>query len=179
MGSGSAVTLILYRGLFLGLGLVVLFYHLLPFGLGRSGWPGPDILTALIMAWVMRRPDFAPVLAIAALAFLADLLFLKPLGLWAAIMVVGTEFLRRREPVYRELPFFSEWLLVSVVLSAMTVANALILGLFGVSQPGFGLVLIQLIVTLLVYPLAAGFSAFAMGVRKLTPAEAEKMRRRI
>ncbi len=169
----------LYQGLFVGIGLVIMFYQLLPFRPGEAGWPGPDFLTLLIFAWVMRRPDQAPVLLIAGLAFLADLLFLKPLGLWAAIMVVGTEFMRRREPVYREVPFLAEWLFVSVVLAVMVVVNTIVLGIFGVSQPALGLVLIQLIMTLLLYPLTAGSIAFVLGVRKLTPAEAEKLRRRI
>jgi rod shape-determining protein MreD len=47
---------------------------------------------------------------------LADLLFLRPPGLWAAIVVLGHEFLRNREQGLRDMPFFVEWGLVASLL---------------------------------------------------------------
>ena len=35
----------------------LLFVRLLPLSAGIMGWPGPDLALALILAWVLRRPD--------------------------------------------------------------------------------------------------------------------------
>lgn len=162
-----------YRALFLGLAALVIFWKLLPLNPGPGQIPGPDVLLALAFAWVARRPNLIPVLLAAIVFLAADILLMRPLGLWAALSVVGLEYLRRRSLILRDSTFFTEWLMVAAVITAMTVGQALILGLFLVDQPGLGLTLIRLIATILCYPIVVVLAARLFGIRKVAPAEAD------
>ena len=52
---------------------------------------------------------------------------MRPPGLWAAIVVLGVEFLRNREADSRDLPFLVEWGTVALLMLAMTLANGFVL----------------------------------------------------
>jgi rod shape-determining protein MreD len=141
--------------------------------------PGPDLLVAIALAWAARRPDYVPVVLVALVMLLADFLFMRPPGLWAAITVLGVEFLRNRESAFRDLPFLVEWGLVAVLLLAMTLANAFVLLVLMVDQPTLGLTLLQLIATILAYPLVVGVTVFALGLRRAAPGEIDEMGHRL
>lgn len=179
MGESPGAQRFIWRSAFVGVVTLIAFAQLLPLGSGSGGLPGPDLLTLFAVAWVLRRPDFVPVTLIALLMLMADFLFMRPPGLWAAIVVVGTEFLRRREQGLRDLPFLAEWGLVAGVLLGMTLGEALLLLLFAVQQPSLGLTLIQLILTILAYPIVVGVTAFAFGLRKAAPGEVDELGRRL
>lgn len=169
----------LWRLTFVALVVLIAFVRLLPFPGGQGGLPGPDLMVALAAAWVLRRPDYVPVGLIALVMLAADFLFLRPPGLWAAVVVLGTEVLRQREAGWRDLPFLVEWALVSVVLAAMWLANAAVLALFLVDQPPLGLTLLQLILTMLAYPVAVAVTAFVFGLRRAAPGEVDELGRRL
>jgi rod shape-determining protein MreD len=135
--------------------------------------PGPDLLVALAFAWVLRRPDYVPVLIVAAVMLAADFLFMRPPGLWAAITVMGVEFLRNREAGFRDLPFLVEWGMVALLLLGMTLANALVMLVLMVDQPSLGLTLLQLIATIAAYPLVVAMTVFALGLRRAAPGEVD------
>ncbi len=163
------------RGIYAGICLALIFLHLLPLDTVPRGWAGPDIVLALTCAWVIRRPEFVPVLLIAVVFLLTDLLYQKPPGLWAALAVIGTEALRRRATALRDLTFLSEWFTVAVILSTMTLANQLVLGVFLVDRPPLGLYLMQLVMTLGCYPVVAVLSQIIFGVRKQAPGDLDAM----
>lgn len=165
----------MYRALFVALFVAVAFVQLLPLEMGPGQIPGPDILMLLAFSWVVMRPDYVPVFLIAAIFFVADLLFMRPLGLWTALVVLGTEFLRNRSFTLRDTPFSIEWLMVSGVIVAVFLANMLALGLFAVTQPSLGLTLIGLIATILAYPLVVILAGRAFGLRKIVPGEVDRL----
>ena len=173
MADNAATRRLLWRTIFLMLALVVALVRLLPLGEGAGGVPGPDLLVALAFAWVLRRPDYVPVLVVAAVMLVADFLFMRPPGLWAAITVMGVEFLRNRESAFRDLPFLVEWGMVALVLLVMTLANALVKLVLMVDQPSLGLTLLQLIATILAYPLVVAVTVFALGLRRAAPGEVD------
>lgn len=152
--------------LFVLLFLAILFIRLLPLNPGRVTWPGPDMAVCLTMAWMLRRPTMAPVLVIAALFLLEDILLLRPIGLWAAIVVLGTEAARKREQRWRELPFMIEWLRVATLLAMMMLAYRFALALFFLPMPPLGQVILQFIATAAAYPLIAGFMHWPLGLRR-------------
>jgi len=164
-----------YRLLFLLISAMVVFFELLPLDLTAGRWPGPDVVVAFTFAWVLRRPDFIPVALVAVVSLTMDMLFLRPPGLWAGLVVMGSEFLRSREPNSRDLPFLVEWVMVSGVLIAMTLAARLILLIFVVTQPSFGLITLQLAVTILCYPIAVAISRMIFGIRKIAPGEVDQL----
>ena len=164
-----------YCGVFLALASLVVFAKLLPLHPGPGRFPGPDILILMACAWIVRRPDYLPVLLIAFVFLMADVLFMRPPGLWTALAILGLEALRRRSVVLRDSGFLTEWLTVSTVITGMFLANALVLAVFVVDQPGLGLTLIRLITTLLVYPIVVVLAARAVGLRKIAPGEVDRL----
>lgn len=164
-----------YRLLYLALAGTVIFMLLLPLDTVPGAMPGPDVLLLVTFAWVLRQPDYAPVLLIAAVFLMADILFMRPLGLWTAIVIVATETLRARLPLLRDKSFLFEWLLVGGVLLAMHLANAAILSVFFVDRPPLGSTLIRLIASLIAYPIIVALAARAFGIRRRAPGEHEPM----
>lgn len=156
--------------------LTLIFLHLLPLDTLPRGWAGPDLMLAFTCAWVLRRPDYVPPALIALVFLLADLLFQRPPGLWAALVLVATETLRGRAPGLRDLTFPVEWLNVATTLVLMTLGYRIILGLLLVPQTPLGLTLMQMIATLAFYPVAVLLSQLAFGVRKLGPGDIDPMR---
>ena len=157
----------------------LLFAKLVPLDLSAGKWPGPDWIIAISFAWVLRRRDYVPTLLLAVILLIFDLLLMRPPGLWAALALIGLEFLRSRSALSRDLPFLFEWALVSVVMAVMTLANRLILAIFVVGQPGLGKDLLLLSATVLVYPLVVVISARVLGVRKVAPGEVDQLGHRL
>ncbi len=94
-------------------------------GQRRGQLSGPDLLLCLIMAWVMRRPDYlrwADRPCGAGRRPDPD----APAGLWTALVVLATEFIRSRAALTRELNFVVEWLLVVGLMIGMLLAYRLI-----------------------------------------------------
>ncbi|SLN24372.1 hypothetical protein PEL8287_01114 [Roseovarius litorisediminis] len=167
------------RSFYLLLCLIVVFMHLLPVNTVPRGWAGPDLVLALTFAWVVRRPEFVPPLLVALVFVLTDLLFQRPPGLWAALVLLGSETLRARAPGLRELAFPVEWLTVTTTLIAMTLAFRLILAILLVDQAPLWLSAMQLVMTLLAYPLVVWLSHAILGVRKLAPGDLDAHGRRL
>jgi rod shape-determining protein MreD len=169
----------LYRGLFFSLALVLLFLRLLPLGSVAGGWPGPDILLCLIFAWAVRRPDYLPVLLIALVLLAEDLILMRPPGLWAALVVLGVEFIRNRVALTRELAFAAEWLLVAALMVALLLAYRLVFAIVLLPQPAFGFAMVQTLWSILCYPLVVAASRFAFDLRKPAMGEVDAYGRRL
>jgi rod shape-determining protein MreD len=166
------------RMAFPALALVLIFFHLLPLDTLPSRWAPPDLLLALALAWSLRRPDFVPTILIGATMLVADMMFQRPPGLFAMLVVLGCEFLKSRVMPHRETAFAAEWLAVAVVICGIVVLNRSILAVLAVAQAPLGLTLMQAVLTIAAYPLVVVFSQTLLGVRKLSPAEAEVLGRR-
>lgn len=158
--------------------LLLLFLRILPLNGGLVGWPGPDIGLCLSFAWVLRRPDRLPALVIAVMFLIEDMLLLRPIGLWAAFVLAGTEAARLREARWRDQPFMVEWLRVALLIGAMMLGYRLVQLLFLLPVPVLGQVILQYLATLAVYPVVVMAAHWLFGLRRITPAEAEMMRYR-
>ena len=168
-----------YWALFGALAAASLFLRLLPLSSLPGSVPGPDLLVCLVLAWVLRRPDYMPALLIAVIILAEDLMLMRPPGLWAAIVLIGAEFLRGRQPLMRELPFALEWVFVGAVIMAMWLAERLILGILVVPMPALGPALLQLLLTLMAYPLVVLASHHLLRVRKPATGEVDALGRRL
>jgi rod shape-determining protein MreD len=166
---------LLMRLVFLVLALAIVFFHLLPLSTRAPVWAPPDLLIALIFAWSLRRPDYVPVLTVALVMLLADLMFQRPPGLLAFLVVAGCEYLRQRAAAMHEASFAGEWLAVGLTLVAITVANRTVLAVLAVEQAQLGLTLMQMLLTIAIYPLVVVFSQSVLAVRKPTPGDTAAM----
>lgn len=164
--------------LFVLLFLCSLFIRLLPVAPGRIGWPGPEMFLCLTLAWMLRRPHQIPVWLIAAVFLIEDVILWRPFGLWAAIVLLATEWLRSREVRWREMPFMFEWLRVAALFGVMILARRFVMALSLSPQPILGEVVLQYLATVAGYPVVVLGAYWLIGLRRTTAAEAEMMRNR-
>lgn len=169
----------LHRLLFVGMVLVLLFLRLLPLRSEAGDMPGPDLLLCVIFAWTMRRPDYLPALLIAAVVLLEDLVLMRPPGLWAALVVVASEFIRGRVALTRELNFGVEWLLVAGLMVGLMVVNRMIFALFLLPQTNFGYALLQVVMSMIAYPVVVFLSRVVLDLHKPATGEVDAYGRRM
>lgn len=170
---------VLFWGILLAISAFIIFMRILPLGMPTEHWPGPDWTIAISFAWVLRRPNYVPVFLFAFILLLSDMIYLRPPGLWAGLGVIGLEFLRGRAQFSRELPFLIEWAMVAGVLLIMMLANRTILAVFLVGQNSFAMDSLQLVATIVVYPLIVIISALFLGVRQVVPGEVDQFGHRL
>ena len=187
-----------YRALYLALAFLGLFVRLLPLsaapqpwplpeGLLRAmpgwmlpaEWPGPDVPLALTILWVQRRPDFIPAPMIALVFFLDDLMTMRPPGLWALVVLTGTEVLRARETGMRDLPFWGEWLVGALAMTAMVLAYRFLLALFIVPGVSLGPAILNLVATVALYPVLALALQVAFGLSRTATGEVDALGQRL
>ena len=176
MAERSMAHLWTMRGIYVGLCGLVIFLHLLPLDPVARSWATPDLMLALTFAWILRRPEFTPLILIAAIFLLADFLFQRPPGLWAALALIASQTLRARAPDLRDLTFPMEWLSVGVTLVAMIVTYRLVLAILVVEIPPLGLTVMQMLSTLIAYPFVVLVTQTVFRVRKIAPGEVNAMR---
>lgn len=157
---------------FLGAAWLLLFLRLLPLSQGFMGWPGPDMGLALILAWVLRRPDQLSAPVIVLVVLVEDVMLMRPLGLWTAIVLIGSEAARSREPRWRDQPFMVEWVGVGVLIGLMMLGYRITQALFMLPLPALGQVILQYLATVAAYPLAIFLARWLIGLRRTGRGEA-------
>ncbi len=168
-----------WRAAFVAGFAVLMWLRLLPLGGLPGPWPAPDILLAVIAAWVLRRPDHLPAWLIALVILTEDMLMMRPPGLWAATVVLLAEFLRGRAALSRQLPFPAEWFLVAVAVAGAAVVHRVVLGITLTPAPAALPVLVQAIGTIAVYPVVVAALHLGAGLRKPAAGEVDAMGRRL
>lgn len=165
-----------YRSVYVLFGLAVIFYRLLPLQTGTPGLPGPDFILCVTLAWVLRQPQAVPIGAILFLMLLSDFLLQRPPGLWAALTIAASEYLRNRRAGIAETPFLFEWGMVAGSILAIVLGQRLILWVLLADQPSLGLSLMEGLATIVIYPIVVLVSKFALGMDKVPVVESESGR---
>lgn len=162
------VTLTLWRGRlgFVAILTLLTFVLLLPLGGEAGRLPGPDLMTCVVFVWMMRRPDFAPLWLLALVMLAADILLMRPFGLWAALVVVAAEVIRARAVLMRELNFFMEWAVAGGLMLAMLLVYRFFFALTLLPQVTFGAALMQWVWSVIAYPAVVLFASYALALRK-------------
>jgi len=146
-----------------GLMLLLLVIGIMPYEIWPRRFPGPDLMVTITFVWLMRRPELLATPLVAAAFFIADILLMRPIGLWAVLMVLATEFLRNRQKSVRERAFFAEWALVSGVLFAAALLNTIIIWVVFFEAVPLDRAMIHAASTMLAYPLVAATARLALG----------------
>ncbi|GAB4264114.1 MAG: hypothetical protein Kow0013_11100 [Pararhodobacter sp.] len=166
-------------GLWLLIAAVLTLGRLLPLSGPELALPGPEVLVALTMAWVLRRPAHVPAPAIVLVFLAEDLLLMRPPGLWALTMLAGTEFLRRRQSVVRQMNLLLEWAFVGATMVVMTMAYRVALVLLMTPRPPLDLSVVKLVFTVLIYPVVVLLLQGVLRVRKPATGEVDERGRRL
>lgn len=136
---------------------------------------GPDLLIAFAFAWSLRRPEYVPTVLLAALFLLADLMLQRPPGLWAILALLACENLKGRSRILRDSTFGAEWLAVAILLTGILIANRIVLFIMVVPPPQLRLGLLELGITVLIYPAVVFTTRILMGVRRAAPGELDAL----
>lgn len=153
-----------YWMMFTALSLLILMIQILPVRY-QSGWfTGPDLLLVFTYAWALRRPGRLPVILVGSILLIADLLLQRPPGLWAFVVVLGSQILGRISRDWRDAPYWHQWILVSVMIAATALIYRTFLFVTLLPLPPLHLVIIQTITSILIYPAVVFILVNLMGV---------------
>ncbi len=169
----------LHRLLFVAIALGLLFVRLLPLGSTAGDLPGPDILLCIVFAWTMRRPDYLPAILIAVIVLLEDMILMRPPGLWTALVILASEFVRARVALTRELSFGVEWLLVAGLMVGVLLSYRIAFAIVMLPQPGFGFAMVQVFWSIVFYPAVVAVSRFVLDLHKPAMGEIDAYGRRM
>ncbi|SEM76688.1 rod shape-determining protein MreD [Loktanella fryxellensis] len=167
------------RAVYLALAAAVIFVQLLPIDTAPARWAAPDLLLALTLAFVVRRPEYVPFGVVIGVFFLTDLLFQRPPGLWAALVLLLTEALRSRSRGLRNVSYALEWGSVAVGIVVVTLANRLALLITMMPQAPLALSLIQMAMTIAVYPLVVAVAHLFFGLDRPAPGQVDSLGHRL
>lgn len=166
------------RALLMALITLAVFIKLLPLQTGASSLPWPDVILCLMTAWTIRRPELVPLWMVVAVGFITDMVFLRPPGVWALILILGFEGLRAHARREGTMSAASEAGAVLVLFTSAFLANRLFLLIFAVPQPNFGATVLELLASLMLYPLVALVTVFIFRVRRPDPTDLQGLRGR-
>lgn len=167
------------RAAYLVVAMAIVFVQLLPLDTAPPRWAPPDLLLAVTLAWVARRPEFLPFPVVFAVFLLADLLFQRPPGLWAALVLILTETVRSRSRGLRSVPLALEWGTISVGIVAITLANRLVLAIVMTPQVPLTLTMIQMVLTIVIYPLVVFVAQVLFGLTRPAPGQVDSLGHRL
>lgn len=155
-----------YNLLFVMAAFLLLTIRMLPQVPVVRPWHQPDLLFCLMAAWLVRRPEYLSPAVIVGTVLIAEMLFLQPPGLWAALVLLASEFFRSTADRVRFLPFGYEWLIAATAYAVSTLAYSLLLALMLVPGPDARMVALQLFATTAAYPLVVAATNLVFRIRK-------------
>lgn len=142
------------NALLLAIAFVTVQLMLLPLAPG-DGIVMPDLVYALVVAWVIRRPASTPLWVVLVIGLYADMMLARPVGLGALALLLAAEGFRARSVLFHGAPFPLEWLAAAAGFAAMLVGMRLALELVFTDAPGIAVMVRALVATALAYPVVA------------------------
>ena len=148
--------------------LLLMFLAILPLSNLPGRIPGPDLVLAASLVWIIRRPETVPPLVIAAVILVQDLLTLRAPGLTAAAVLMVSEYLKARRLLTTEVPFIFEWTVAASMMACIMIGVSAVLAIFSAPGPELLPLLVQLFFTILFYPVMVGVARLIFGIGRPT-----------
>lgn len=164
------------RMLFVSLAMAFLFIRLLPLQTLPSAFGGPDIMLALIFYLSLQRPESVPSLLIGAAILLEDLFLQRPPGLMAALVILGSAWLKLAASHAQDRNWIKDWWMSALAMIGITVVLRVILTIALVPRPPALLHYSQLVATIIVFPIVAFFAYYVLHIRPETAQVRDKSR---
>ena len=158
----------LRRALFCIAVFALLAFRMIPPGTHLAFLPQPDVLFCVMATWIIRRPELVPPWLVAALVFTSEILFLQVPGLWSAIVVIATEYLRTQVNRLRHMSFAYEWLHFSVSYTVGALTYQFIAMLAFMQTAPADRVILDIVFTVLAYPLLVALANLVFRVQKIS-----------
>ena len=154
------------------IGLLIIFFQILPLQTTPQTWSGPNVLLVFFAAIISKKPEFTSSFLIALIFLIEDFFLMRPPGLMSSFTVIGFYFLKRKFQNQESNSFILSWGSVTTCLTIILLLYYFISVLLFIPSAGFKLTLMELIVTLALYPI---FSVLIGSFDKLGPTDAEKI----
>ncbi len=154
------------------IGMLIIFFQILPLQTTPQTWSGPSVLLVFFAAIVTKRPEFSSSFLIAIIFLIEDFFLMRPPGLMSSMTVLGFYFLKRKFQNQEEMSLLFVWGSVATCLSFILLLYYFISILLFIPSAGFRLTLMEIIVTLALFPI---FSVLIGSFDRLDPADSEKI----
>ena len=154
------------------IGLLIIFFQILPLQTTPQTWSGPNVLLVFFAAIVSKRPEFTSSFLIAIIFLIEDFFLMRPPGLMSSLTVLGFFFLQRRFQNKEVNSFIFGWVSAAIFLTLILLIYYFISVLLFIPSAGIRLTLIEVIVTLALYPF---FSVLIGSFYKFDAADTEKI----
>ena len=161
-----------YQLVYFCIGLLIIFFQILPLQTTPQAWSGPNVLLVFFAAIVTKRPEFTSSFLVASIFLIEDFFLMRPPGLMSSLTVLGFYFLKRKFHYQEGNSLIYGWGSVTTCLTIILLLYYFISNLLFIPSAEFRLTLIELIVTLALYPF---FSVLIGSFDKLKPADTEKV----
>tara|TARA_B100001079_G_scaffold35253_1_gene26804 strand:- start:627 stop:1142 length:516 start_codon:yes stop_codon:yes gene_type:complete len=154
------------------IGLLIIFFQILPLQTTPQAWSGPNVLLVFFAAIVTKRPEFTSSFLVASIFLIEDFFLMRPPGLMSSLTVLGFYFLKRKFQHQEDNSLISGWGSVTTCLTIILLLYYFISILLFIPSAGFRLTLMELIVTLALYPV---FSVLIGSFDKFDSADTENI----
>ena len=154
------------------IGLLIIFFQILPLQTTPQTWSGPNVLLVFFAAIVAKRPEFTSSFLVASIFLIEDFFLMRPPGLMSSLTVLGFYFLKRKLQYQESNSLLFGLGSVTTCLTIILLLYYFISILLFIPSAGLRLTLMELIVTLALYPI---FSILIGSLDKLNLTEAEKI----
>ena len=135
------------------IGLLIIFFQILPLQTTPQNWSGPNVLLVFFAAIVTKRPEYTSSFLIALIFLIEDFFLMRPPGLMSALTVISLHFLKRKIQNQEENSLILVWVNVTVSLTPILLIYYMISVLLFLPSVGFSLTLMEIIVSLALYPI--------------------------
>jgi len=157
------------------IGLLIIFFQILPLQTNPQTWSGPNVLLVFFAAIVTKRPEFTSSFLIAIIFLIEDFFLMRPPGLMSSLTVLGFYFLKRKFQDKEGNSLIFGWGSAATYLTIILLLYYIISVLLFIPSAGVRLTLMELIVTLALYPV---FSVLIGSFSELKSTDAEKIAQR-
>ncbi len=123
------------------------------FDLEKSNNFYPDLLTCFVFSILLNRPKLCPSYIILIIYILSDIILMRPIGLFCALIFIVSELIRRYSKAITKETFLIHWFIFLSCLLAVHFLNIIVHKLFFMPYPQVIFLAKQLAVTTLFYPL--------------------------
>ena len=162
----------IHQILYFCIGLLIIFFQILPLQTTPQSWSGPNILLVFFAVLVIKRPEFTSSLLIAVVFLIEDFFLMRPPVLMSSLTVLGLYILKRKLQNEEDTSLVFVWGNVAICLTLILLICYFVLKLLFIPSAGLRLTIMEITVTLAIYPI---FSILVGSFDNLEATEAEKI----
>ena len=163
---------LIHQILYFCIGLLIIFFQILPLQTTPQSWSGPNVLLVFFAAIVIKKPEFTSSLLIAVVFLIEDFFLMRPPGLMSSLTVLGLYILKTKFQNQEETSLVFVWGNVEICLTLILLICYFVSKLLFIPSAGLRLTIMEITVTLAIYPI---FSILVGSFDNLEATEAEKI----